>query len=218
FSPEIPGRRIGEAKPEWEIPMLIAERAKPASAGLIHFENAQAIRDEIGRIIPAYAGIEQLQKAGDQIQWGGERLCETHNDQGETSPYFPTANGRAKFSTIEIEERPRDGRLRLATRRGKQFNSMVHQERDPLNGSRREDILISQPDAQRLGLSDGDAIIVRSETGALRGRCRIAPITPGNVQAHWPEGNVLVKRGVWDPDCGVPDYNAWVEIERLEKA
>jgi hypothetical protein len=38
FSPEIPGRRIGEARPEWEIPMLIAERAKPESARLIHFD------------------------------------------------------------------------------------------------------------------------------------------------------------------------------------
>src|SRR4029079_2031817 len=71
FSPEIPGRRIGEAKAEWEIPMLIAERAKPESARLIHFNDAQEIRDEIARAAPAYDGIQHLRKTGDQTQWGG---------------------------------------------------------------------------------------------------------------------------------------------------
>jgi predicted molibdopterin-dependent oxidoreductase YjgC len=215
FSPEIPGRRIGEAKAEWEIPMLIAEHAKPASAHLIHFDDAQAIRNEIARAAPAYDGIQNLKKTGDQVQWGGERLCETRDADGRIVPHFPTSNGRARFSLIEIEEPLNDGRLRLSTRRGKQFNSIVHRDRDPLNGARRDDVLMNEEDARRLGLADGDAIIIRSEVGELRGRCRIAPIAAGNVQAHWPEGNVLVKRGVCDPECGIPDFNAVVEIERL---
>jgi molybdopterin-dependent oxidoreductase alpha subunit len=216
FSPEIPGRRIGESKAEWEIPMLIAERAKPESAELIHFDDAQAIRSEIARVVPAYDGIQHLKRAGDQVQWGGERLCEFRSNNGETEPAFPTGDGRAKFSTIEIEHSAKDGKLRLSTRRGKQFNSIVHEQRDPLNGAKRDDILISQADAQRLGLKDGDAIVIRSESGKMQGTCRIAPIAPGNVQAHWPEGNVLIKRGVCDPECGIPDFNAMVEIERAE--
>jgi molybdopterin-dependent oxidoreductase alpha subunit len=216
FSPEIPGRRIGESKAEWEIPMLIAERAKPGSADLIHFEDAQAIRSEIARVVPAYDGIQHLKRAGDQVQWGGERLCEVRGDNGEITPAFPTGDGLAKFSTIEIEQMAKDGRLRLSTRRGKQFNSIVHEQRDPLNGAQRDDILISQADAQRLGLKDGDAVVMRSESGKLHGTCRIAPIAPGNVQTHWPEGNVLIKRGVCDPECGIPDFNALVEIERAE--
>jgi molybdopterin-dependent oxidoreductase alpha subunit len=215
FSPEIPGRRIGEAKAEWEIPMLIAEHAKPAPAHLIHFDDAQAIRDEIARAVPAYDGIQNLRKTGDQVQWGGERLCETQDANGRIVPNFPTSDGRARFSLIEIGEPSNDGKLRLSTRRGKQFNSIVHRDRDPLNGARRDDVLMNEEDARRLGLADGDAVIVRSEVGELRGRCRIAPIAAGNAQAHWPEGNVLVKRGVCDPECGIPDYNAVVEIERL---
>ncbi len=213
FSPEIPGRRIGESKPEWEIPMLIAERAKPESARLIHFENAQAIRNEIARVVPLYDGIQHLKQAGDQVQWGGERLCELRNDQGEITPDFPTGDGCAKFSAIEVEATAKEGKLRLSTRRGKQFNSIVHHERDPLNSFMRDDILMSLADAQRLGLKDGDAVVVRSESGQLQGSCRIAPIAPGNVQAHWPEGNVLIKRGVCDPESGVPDYNTMVDIE-----
>jgi predicted molibdopterin-dependent oxidoreductase YjgC len=215
FSPEIPGRRVGEAKAEWEIPMLIAERAKPASAHLIHFNGAQAIRDEIARAVPAYDGIQNLRRTGDYAQWGGERLCEERGADGQITPKFATPDGRAGFSVIEIDSPANNGKLRLSTRRGKQFNSIIHRDRDPLNGARRDDVLMNKEDALKLGLQEGDAIIVRSEVGALRGHCRIAPIAPGNVQVHWPEGNTLIKRGVRDPECGVPDYNATVEIERV---
>jgi len=40
----------------------------------------------------------------------------------------------------------------------------------------------------------------------------IAPIRPRNVQIYWPEGNVLIRRGVVDPQCEMPDYNALVRI------
>ncbi|HEU0178724.1 MAG TPA: FdhF/YdeP family oxidoreductase [Blastocatellia bacterium] len=216
FSPEIPGRRIGEAKAEWEIPMRIAEFAKPASAHLIHFDGAQAIRNEIARAAPAYDGIQNLRKTGDYAQWGGERLCEARDPGGRITPKFATPDGRAGFSVIEIDSPANDGKLRLSTRRGKQFNSIVHRDRDPLNGARRDDVLMNKEDALKLGLQDGDAIIVRSEVGVLQGYCRIAPIAGGNVQVHWPEGNALIKRGVSDPECGIPDYNAAVEIERVD--
>jgi molybdopterin-dependent oxidoreductase alpha subunit len=217
FSPEIPGRRIGEAKAEWEIPMMIAERAFPDRAAQIHFDDAQAIRDEIARAVPAYDGIQHLQKTGDQVQWGGERLCETRDAAGTIKPKFATPDGRANFSTLEIAPPVAGGdTLRLSTRRGKQFNSIVHKDRDPLNDARRDDVLMNEADAARLGLQDGNAILVRGEAGELRGHCRIAPIAAGNVQMHWPEGNVLVRRGVCDPECGIPDYNARVEIERIK--
>jgi hypothetical protein len=29
---------------------------------------------------------------------------------------------------------------------------------------------------------------------------------------HWPESQALIKRGVRDPECGVPDYNAVVQL------
>ena len=214
FSPEIPGRRIGESLPEWEIPMRIAERARPALAHLIHFEDGQSIRDEIARAVPAYDGIQLLTKTGDQVQWGGERLCEITNADGNTTTHFPTADGRAIFSVIEIAERASSNKLKLSTRRGKQFNSMIHNVRDPLTGARRDDVLISREDAHRIGVGDGDEILLTSLAGQMRGRCMIAPIAPGNLQVHWPEGNVLIERGVVDSECGIPDFNTEVEVSR----
>ena len=73
---------------------------------------------------------------------------------------------------------------------------------------------MNQRDARRLGLADGDAILLRSAVGELRGRVRLADIREGNLQAHWPEGNVLIERR-YDPVSAEPDYNAAVEVEPL---
>lgn len=205
FSPEIAGRRIGEAKADWEILISIAERARPDKADLIRFEDAREIRREIARAVPFYSGIEKLERAGDAIQWGGERLGEGWR--------FATADGRARFSAVmppAIEPPP--GKLILSTRRGKQFNSMVYGPNDPLTGASRDDVLISAQDAERLGLAEGELVIIKSAVGQMRCRARIAAIKPGNLQVHWPEGQVLLKRGCCDPNSGIPDYNALVEL------
>lgn len=208
FSPEIRGRRIGEARTEWQVLCDVAARVRPQLADRIRFRDAQAIRAEIDRLVPAYRGIKDLAKAGDSFQWGGPHLG-AHGD-------FPTSDRRARFADVAP---PRSeippGRFLLSTRRGKQFNSMVQQARDPLTGARREDVLMAAEDATTLGVAEGDAVLVRSEAGQMRCRVKIVPIRARNVQVHWPEGNVLVGRGVCDPACGIPDYNAVVDIEPL---
>jgi molybdopterin-dependent oxidoreductase alpha subunit len=217
FSPEIPGRRIGESLPEWEIPMRIAERARPSHAHLIHFDGAQSIREDIAKAVPAYDGIQHMKKTGDQVQWGGERLCELTTAEGDVITQFPTEDGLAMFSVIEIADRGSSNKLKLSTRRGKQFNSMIHNVRDPLTGARRDDLLISRQDADRIGVVDGDEILLTSSAGQMRGRCLISPIAPGNLQVHWPEGNVLIERGVVDSECGIPDFNTEVEVSRCSR-
>lgn len=205
FSPEVPGRRIGEARAEWEILAELAARVAPERAHLIRFEDGAAIRAEIARAVPFYDGIQRLQRKGDAFQWGGPRLCEGGR--------FGTEDGRAVFSVLvppDLEVPA--GRFRLSTRRGKQFNSMVQADRDPLTGTRRDAVLVAPEDAEALGLRDGDPVLLRSDVGEFRGRCFVAPIKPRNVQVHWPEGNVLIPRGVRDPVCGIPDYNAVVEL------
>ena len=56
-------------------------------------------------------------------------------------------------------------------------------------------------------------MIVWSPCGELRGRVRLADIHEGNLQAHWPEGNVLIERR-YDPVSAEPDYNALVEVTK----
>lgn len=212
FSPEIPGRRVGESKAEWEILMEVAKRAYPSRRHLIHFEDVRQILSEMAVAVPFYEGVQRLSKAGEMVQWGGERLCEAPDGSG---PRFPTAEGRAHFVAVSPPETALpEGAFWMSTRRGKQFNSMVQSRRDPLNGALRDDVLISAEDIKALGLADGEAVVLRSEVGEYRGRVKLSPIKVRNVQVHWPEGNVLIRRGQVDPVCGIPDYNAIVRIAR----
>ena len=211
YSPEVAGPRVAEARPEWEVLCEVMERVAPERAHQIHFSGTPEIRKEIARAIPLYAGIEELRQQGDQFQWGGATLFEDGT--------FATPDGRGHFVAVEPPERPRGAddvttpELLLSTRRGHQFNSMVHSERDPLNGALREDVLVSQQDAERLGLADGSPVSVKSSRGTMSGRVKIAPIKPGNVEVHWPEGLGLLPVEI-DPLSGEPDYGTRVTLER----
>jgi molybdopterin-dependent oxidoreductase alpha subunit len=206
FSPEIPGRRIGSAKPEWWVFREAMARARPDRRHLVGLESAPAIRDEIARAIPLYAGIETMAAKGDQVQWGGRRLY--------ADGRFATPDGKAHFAAVSLPawERPASG-FTVSTRRGKQFNSMVQRDIDPLTGSARHDILISTEDLARVGMTHGSWATLRSTRGTFTGRLVAAPMKPGNLEVHWPEGNVLIAGDRLDPDSKEPDYNAVVSIE-----
>ena len=204
YSPEISGRRIPETRDEWEIPVQVARRADPErAANSFSWKDTQDIREEIDRVCPTYKGIANLRKKGDNFQYGGPRLLVDR---------FLTPDGKGHFSPIGLpEEKVPAGQFLLATRRGKQFNSMIYNVTDPLTGLQREDIIMAKEDAERLGLQNGDAILLRNDCGEYRGRVKIGRIKPGSIQGHWPEVNVVVPAGRLDPS-GVPDYNAVVEI------
>ena len=204
FSPEVPGPRIGEARSEWEIFAAVARRAHPERADQMRCTSGADIRAEIATVVPSYAGIEQLCRTGDAVQWGGPRLC--------VGGDFPTDDGRGRFTAVAPRPAvPPDGPLRLSTRRGKQFNTMVLATRDPLTGAGRDAVFLAETDATARRLRDGDSVVVRSPHGELQGHVHVAPLRAGNVQVYFPEGNVLLalgRRGA----SGVPDYTTEVEV------
>jgi molybdopterin-dependent oxidoreductase alpha subunit len=207
FSPEIEGRRIGEARPEWEVFLDLGRRVRPDLSPHLTYKGTQEVREEIARIVPAYDGIQHLKKTGDQFQAGGPHLCANWN--------FPTPDGKAHFTPVSLPGNAiPDGHFAVSTRRGKQFNSMVHEAKDALTGAMRDAVLMNAEDAGELGLREGDPIILRSDAGEYRGAVHTAPIARRNLQIHWPEGNVLLDHTRRSPESGVPDYNTYVTIER----
>jgi molybdopterin-dependent oxidoreductase alpha subunit len=210
FSPEIPGPRPGEARNEWEPLLEIARRIHPERAQQVACAGSADLRGEIARAVPFYRGIETLAAQGDQVQYGGRHLC--------AGGQFERPGGRARFEAPALDRPARGVGFQLTTRRGKQFNSMVHADQDPLTGARRKDILISPEDLARLGLEDGAAIVVSSGSGSFVGRARSAALSAGNVQGFWPEVNVLLVQGPHDAESGVPDYGATVTIARAPGA
>jgi molybdopterin-dependent oxidoreductase alpha subunit len=208
FSPEIPGRRIGSARPEWWVFREVMTRIDPQRANLVAMSDAAAIRREIARAIPLYAGIETLSRKGDQVQWGGRILY--------ADGRFATPDGRAHFAAAPLSAEPRaPDTFLMSTRRGKQFNSMIQRDLDPLTGARRDNVLMSAADMTRLQLDDGAAVRLRSAHGSFEGRLLRAPIKPGNLEVHWPEGMSLLAGDAIDPDSMEPDYNATVTVEPL---
>ncbi|GAA2417559.1 FdhF/YdeP family oxidoreductase [Actinomadura vinacea] len=199
FSPEIEGPRIAGARPEWQIFTELAARARPEIADKVRYEGTPQIRADIARAVPSYDGIQHLAAFGDQFQYGGPHLC-----AGWT---FPTPDGKARFSAVSPPPLHRsDGSYTVATRRGKQFNSMVHERKDSLSGALRDAVLMNPADADREGLADGDPVVLSNPAGEMRGRVLRAPIAPGNLQVHWPEGEVLLDRTRRSPQAGIPDY------------
>jgi len=209
FSPQILDPP-GEARSEWRIFADLARRVRPDLSDRFDWPDNQALRAEIAANVAMYAGIETLAATGDAVQYGGRHLC--------TDGEFPTPSGRAQFSLVEVA--PADlapGQFFCSTRRGKQFNSMIHAETDPLTGAGRRSIYIDHRDAADLGLVDGDAIRLRSDHGLFDGTAKCVELAHRSVQVHWPEGNVLLDAGTAsrDPLSKIPDYNTIVEIEPL---
>ena len=158
-----------------------------------------------------YDGVQNLKNEGDSIQYGGPHLCAGWK--------FPTADGKARFRPVPLPPAPAETNpgpaFRVATRRGKQFNSLIYAEVDPINGAWRDAVLMNPEDAAALHLIQNDRVRLRNELGTFEGRVLLAPIARGNLQIHWPEGNVLIPRGITDPTGGVPDYNALATVERV---
>ncbi|MBE1441197.1 FdhF/YdeP family oxidoreductase [Paenibacillus sp. OAS669] len=209
FSPEIDGPRIGEARAEWAIYAELAARVDLQHQQKVGFATAQQIREEIARAVPYYDGIQHLANRGDVFQWGGAWLCE--------DGICPTPDGRGQLLPIELPElRKPEGHFMVTTRRGKQFNSMIYSETDPFNNADRYDVLMNEEDAGSIGLRAGDAVVVYNRHGLMHGRCKSVPIRRGNIEVHWPEGNSLIPKGVYEPHAGIPEYNIAAVVEKAE--
>ena len=199
FSPEIPGPRIEEARSEWQVFLEIARRVRPEWADKLAFASTEDIRDEIAQTIPFYQGIQTLKKRGDSFQYGGPMLCAGWK--------FPTADGKAHFKAVKLPQVGIPaGAFRVVTRRGKQFNSMVHEDFDACTAAPRDGVMISPQDAHRLGLLSGDHVRLHNDFGSYDGQVLLAPVTAGTLEIHWPEGNVLVDPKARSPLAKIPAY------------
>ncbi|NEW07514.1 FdhF/YdeP family oxidoreductase [Paenibacillus sp. SYP-B3998] len=209
FSPEIAGPRIGEARAEWAIYVDLARRVKPEAAALLGCGSAEAIRAEMAKAAPNYDGVQHLKDRGDVFQWGGAWLCE--------DGVCPTPDGYGALLPIELPElRKPEGHFAVTTRRGKQFNSMIYSDVDPFNEADRYDVLIHDDDATALALNEGEAIVVYNSYGSMHGRVKRAAVKAGNIEVHWPEGNTLIPKGVYEQYAGIPEYNTAVIVEKAE--
>lgn len=205
YSQEIPGKRIPGTKPEWEIPVLIAEKLIPNARACFPYKDTAEIREEMDRVMPLYKGIKNLKEFGDNFVWGGDRLF--------SDMKFTTPDGKAKFVLPEIRcYETTSKEFILSTRRGRQFNSMILENEDPMTGgSDRHTLFINSHDAETYGFQEGAEVTVISAFGKVECILKYVDVAKGTVQMFWPESNVLIPTEI-DPISGEPDYNVRVSL------
>ncbi len=209
YSPEIAGPRPGEVKSEWEVFAELATLTRPEHAKAFAWADGFELRTEIAKIVPSYDGIQHLRTTGDQVQWGGTRLCEGGN--------FPTDDARGRFTPLNPPDaNPPEGKVMLSTRRGKQFNSMVWQDVDPLTGAGRRAVFLNAQDAVMFGVVDGEAVIVRSDHGEVPAVVHLDRIKQASAQMFFPEANPLFRAGEHVDASEIPEYTALVEVVKAQ--
>jgi anaerobic selenocysteine-containing dehydrogenase len=118
---------------------------------------------------------------------------------------------------IELPERRKpEGHFYITTRRGKQFNSMVYSDLDPFNAADRFAVLMHAEDGKSHQINDGESVVVHNGVGIFYGSAKFVNIRRGNIELYWPEANVLMPKGVYEPFAGIPEYNTTVAVEKAE--
>lgn len=163
------------------------------------------IREAIGKIVPGFEAMNDIDSTHKEFQIGGRTLHE---------PRFPTASGRANLHIHALPELAGDDHsLRLMTVRSEgQFNTVVYEEHDLYRGQDRRDVVLVHPDdIRRMGLEAERRVSVCSTTGKLDNILLRAyeDIKPGNALMYYPEANVLVSREV-DPLSKTPAFKGVV--------
>src|SRR5262249_5170525 len=120
------------------------------------------VREMIARIVPGMAKLAEIDRTRKEFHITGRLLH---------APTFNTPSGKASFAAIDLPALPLEqGQLRLMTVRSEgQFNTVVYEEEDVYRGQDRRDvILMSRHDIERLGLQADQRVTVRSGAGELR--------------------------------------------------
>jgi formate dehydrogenase major subunit len=183
---------LGDSKPDWEIICLLARAmGKPEAFG---FGSPKEIWDEVRQVWKAGAGLtyERLEQGG--LQWP----CPSEAHPGTEVLHAEkfAAGERAALKTIDYrptaETSDNEFPFLLTTGRTLyQFNAGTMTMRTPNANLRPAETLdISQEDAARLGIRDGDQVRVRSRWGEAVLSVRISvQVKSGELFAtfHTPE-------------------------------
>lgn len=164
-------------------------------------ESHSAIRELIAELIPGFEPLREIDRHKKEFNIAGRNLTEGK---------FPMPNSRARFQplTLPAASKATPEQLRLMTIRSEgQFNTVVYEDFDLYRGQDRRDIILMSPqDIQRLGLTENQRVRVRSHVGEMRWQLvRSFNIRPGNAAMYCPEANVLVPRDV-DPQSKTPAF------------
>jgi formate dehydrogenase major subunit len=210
----------GQARPNWWIFKEIARRMGQQWQS----NSAQEIWDnEISVLAPAYAGIKYSRLEQDGLQWPCPSMDHPGTRFLHKGGKFTRGKGLFKAirwtppAEVVDEEYP----FVLSTgRRLFHYHTRTQTSRVGLDQMLSEETAdISDVDANRLGIADGEYVIVSSRRGSVKVKARVTEqIPPGLVWMafHFREGNAnWLTNNVFDPETYTAEYKACaVKVEK----
>lgn len=213
----------GEAKSDWEIIIEVANRM---GTDIGNYENAEEIWNEIREAAPILGGVTYQRIEHEGIQWP----CPTEDHPGTSTLFlekFNTPSGKAKIipvdyqpqSEIATEEFPiimNSGRMLYHY-----HSSTLSRKSDILNAYADKSYVIMNPnDAERLGIKDGDEVLVCSPRGNLKTRAMVRDeVLTGEafMPWHFHESPVnALTRNEMDPQSKIAPFKySAVRIEKV---
>jgi molybdopterin-dependent oxidoreductase alpha subunit len=177
----------GEMRSEVDVIASLASRILPeGKIDWSGFRSHRRLREEIGRVVPGYEAIRDIDRTRQEFQIGGRTFHE---------PRFATPDGKARFHVTPLPDfAPEGAEFRLMTLRSEgQFNTVVYEDEDLYRGNTRRDVvMMAEEDAGRLRLAAGERAVVSTATGRLEVSVAIVDIRPGNLAMYYPEANAIV--------------------------
>lgn len=208
-------RRLAGPLSEVEVITTLAERVLGDRTPVKWGQMARLchVREMIAKVVPGWGQLAAIDRTKEEFTIPGRAFH---------TPRFSTPSGKAMFAALDLPSLTLGEReLRLMTVRSEgQFNTVVYEEEDIYRGQDRRDvILMSRADIDRLGLKVDEKVTVRSEAGSMSDIVvREFDVRAGNALMYFPEANVLVPRGV-DPQSRTPAFKSVrVTVEAIEPA
>lgn len=221
---------LGEARPDWEIVCEVARRLEHelgrAQSAYWDYAQPAEILDEMGRLVPAYAGITYDRLEGDGLQWP----VPARDHPGTPFLFAETfPRGKARFHPLvyrpSAEEPDAEYPFILTTGR-----VLYHWHGGTLSRNSQLDFAAPEPiveinpvDAPHVPCREGDPVRVSSRRGSVILRARVTEkASPGVVfiAFHYAEAaaNFLTTDAL-DPQAKIPEYKVCaVKIEPATEA
>ncbi len=212
---------IGDSRPDWRI---VCDIARAMGAGGFEFDSPEEVMEEIARVTPQYGGVTYGRLVEGGLQWP----CPTEDHPG--TPILHTerfARGLGSFSPVEYrdpDELPDDeypmilttGRTMFHYHTGTQTRRTPALDREVPTGY----VEVHPDDAARMGVADGEPMLVRSRRGQIRVPAKVTTrVEPGVVfiPFHFAEcaANMLTNPAL-DPIAKIPELKVCaVSVERM---
>ncbi len=211
----------GEAMPDWRI---VCELAKRMGAKGFDFGSPAEIMDEMAKVTPIYGGISHSRLESEHLRWP----CPAKDHPG--TPILHTqkfTKGLGIFAPVHhkppAEEPSEEFPLILTTGRNLfQYHTGTMTRRSPKleRGAPEPYVEINSGDAKRLGIADGERVVVASPRGSIALMAVVTPrIIPGSIfiPFHYAEAaaNRLTNAAL-DPVSNIPELK--VCAARVQKA